>query len=229
MQMFVSVIREDEAGHDPDRPLVQIAVMPCTAKKFEAARDEFKINGKPTVDYVITTQELIRMIKQAGIVFSELTPEAVDRPFGAISGAGVIFGVTGGVTEAVIRNISGDKSAAALMNISYQGIRGMEGLKTTGMMMGDRELKIAIASGLKNVSDLIERIENNEVQFDFVEVMACPGGCVCGGGRPAANPAERTKRGQGLYAADKLCSIKHSEENPLMASLYHGLPSGPVL
>jgi NADH-quinone oxidoreductase subunit G len=168
------------------------------------------------------------MIREAGILFSELAPEAVDMPFGTITGAGVIFGVSGGVTEAVLRRISTDKSPSALMAISFAGIRGMEGTKTAAVKVGERELHIAIVSGLKNASDLIERIENKEVQFDFVEVMACPGGCVAGGGQPVAPLTEKEGRGKGLYAADKLCSVKRSEENPIMMNLYSGLLKGRV-
>ena len=225
MQMLASVIREQNSNSS--RKSVQVAVMPCTAKKFEAARDEFKVDGTPNVDYVLTTQELIQMIKESGLVFSDLEPEAVDMPLGTMTGAGVIFGVTGGVTEAVLRRISSDKSNTALLSIAYQGVRGMEGVKEATIPFGDRELKIAVVSGLKNASDLIERIKNGE-HYDFVEVMACPGGCVSGAGQPFASREEKEDRGKGLYAADKLSSIKRSEENPLMMSLYNGLLRGQV-
>jgi NADH-quinone oxidoreductase subunit G len=225
MQMFASVINE-ESSRLSSRPHVHVAVMPCTAKKFEAARDEFKVNGKPAVDYVITTQELVRMIKESGILFPDLAPEAVDMPFGAITGAGVIFGVSGGVTEAVLRRISTDKSAAGLLAITWQGVRGMEGIKKTSVTVGGREVKIAVVSGLKNASDLIRKIEQGEESFDFVEVMACPGGCVSGAGQPPAAAAEKEERGRGLYSADRLCGIKRSEENPLMMNLYGGLLKG---
>jgi NADH-quinone oxidoreductase subunit G len=207
-----------------------VAVMPCTAKKAEAARSEFKINGAPQVDYVLTTQELIRMIRESGILFSELSPEAVDMPFGTITGAGVIFGVSGGVTEAVLRRISNDKSPAALMAIGFQGVRGMEGVKTTSIVSGEREVKIAIVSGLKNAADLIQGIKSGseEYRFDFVEVMACPGGCVNGAGQPSAVAPVKEERGKGLYSADKLCAIKRSEENPLMMNLYNDILKGRV-
>jgi NADH-quinone oxidoreductase subunit G len=225
MQMFASVIKEE--GRASSRKSVHIAVMPCTAKKFEALRDEFKIDGSPAVDYVLTTQELIHMIRESGIVFSELEPEAVDMPFGTITGAGVIFGVSGGVTEAVLRRITSDKSPSALMALAYKGVRGMAGVKTASLMFGERELKIAVVSGLKNAADLIERVKNGE-HYDFVEIMACPGGCVSGAGQPAAVSPEKESRGRGLYAADKMCNIKRSEENPLMMSLYGGILKGRV-
>jgi NADH-quinone oxidoreductase subunit G len=228
MEMFASVIKED-AAHS-SRPHVHVAVMPCTAKKFEAARGEFNINGQPAVDYVITTQELIRMIRESGIVFSELEPESVDMPFGTITGAGLIFGVSGGVTEAVLRRIASDKSPAALMKTGFAGVRGMAGVKRVSVMLGERELRIAAVSGLKNAAGLIDGIKSGreDCRFDFVEVMACPGGCVSGAGQPPAIFAEKENRGRGLYSADKLCGIKRSEENPLMMNLYNGVLKGRV-
>lgn len=224
MQMFASVLKEE--NKNSDRRVVMVGVMPCTAKKYEAAREEFTENGVPYVDYVITTQELIQMIREAGIVFSELEPEAIDMPFGTQSGAGVIFGVTGGVTEAVIRRLSDNKSVSALRAIAFNGVRGMQGIKETSLMYGEREVKIAVASGLKNAEELIQRIQKGEAQYDFVEVMACPGGCVCGAGQPIINLEGKKKRIAGLYASDKMCSIKRSEENPVMQSLYSGLLKG---
>lgn len=226
MQMFAAVLKE-HFGHS-SRKVVSVAVMPCTAKKFEAAREEFIRNGNPDVDYVITTQELIQMIRESGIVFSEIEPEAVSMPFGQMSGAGVIFGVTGGVTEAVIRRLSDDKSAASLQTIAYMGVRGMEGVKEATVPFGDKELKIAIVSGLGNAERLIEKIQSGEAAYDFIEVMACPGGCVAGAGQPFALNAEKDQRAKGLYKSDKLSSIKRSEENPVIMSLYSGILKGKV-
>ncbi len=225
MQMFASIIKEQCRASL--RKNVHVAVMPCTAKKFEAARDEFITDGAPNVDYVITTQELISMIKEAGIVFPELEPEAVDMPFGTMTGAGVIFGVTGGVTEAVLRRLASDKSKTALVSIAYHGVRGMEGVKETTISVNGRDVKIAICSGLRNASELIERIKSGE-HYDFVEVMACPGGCVSGAGQPFAHKNDKFARGNSLYSADRLCNIKRSEENPLMAALYNGILKGKV-
>jgi NADH-quinone oxidoreductase subunit G len=229
MQMFASVIKE-EVSRTSSRPHIHVAIMPCTAKKFEAARAEFRRDGSPMVDYVLTTQELVRMIRESGIVFADLAPEAVDMPFGTITGAGVIFGVTGGVTEAVLRRVSSDKSASSLQAMSYQGVRGMEGVKTASLKIGEREVKIAVVSGLKNASDLVESMRSGDPawQFDFVEVMACPGGCVSGAGQPPAAFAVKEERGRGLYSADRLCGIKRSEENPLMINLYNDLLKGRV-
>lgn len=225
MQMFGSVIKAQNTASS--RRCVHVAVMPCTAKKFDAARDEFTQDGEPVVDYVLTTQELIRMIKESGIVFSELEPEAVDMPFGTTTGAGLIFGVTGGVTEAVLRRIMFDKTSTSLQALTFTGVRGMEGVKEASVTVGDRELKIAVVSGLKNAADLIERVKAG-AHFDFVEVMACPGGCVSGAGQPFVAEIEKDKRGKRLYSIDKMSSIKRSEENPLMMSLYGGLLKGRV-
>lgn len=209
MQMFASVLHE--YSKNSSRKHFHVAVMPCTAKKFERQRDEFKLDGKDPVDAVITTQELIMMIKESGVVFDEIEPEAVDMPFGTSTGAGVIFGVTGGVTEAVLRRVSTDKTKAGLVSISYQGIRGMEGVKVANVNYGDRQLKIAVVSGLNNAEKVIESLKAGE-HYDMVEVMACPGGCVAGAGQPFAHLDAKEKRGEGLYKADKLCSIKRSRE-----------------
>ena len=225
MQMFGAVIKEQEKSGR--RKVINVAIMPCTAKKFEAARDEFKVNGEPVIDYVITTQELIQMIKEAGIVFDEIENEAIDMPFSSISGAGVIFGVTGGVTEAVIRRVSSDKSLTALRSIAYTGVRGLQGVKEFNVKYGDKDLRIAVVSGLGNADALIRRIKEGE-HFDLVEVMACPGGCINGGGQPRGDVEERERRSKSLYESDRACSNKRSEENPLMMQLYNGLLKGKV-
>lgn len=225
MQMFSSVIKAKYATSS--RRVVCVAVMPCTAKKFECAREEFMHDGVPETDYVITTQELIQMIHKAGIVFEELEPEAVDSVFSTCTGAGVIFGVTGGVTEAVLRRLSTDKSNKALMSIAFNDVRGMKGVKETTIPYGDKEVRIAIVSGLKNAESVIQALKNGE-HYDFIEVMACPGGCVAGGGQPFGTNATKEVRGKALYSADKMLSIKRSEENPLMISLYDGVLKGRV-
>ena len=225
MQMFSSVIKAEYANSS--RRVVCVAIMPCTAKKFECAREEFMHDGVPETDYVITTQELIQMIHKAGIVFEELEPEAVDSVFSTCTGAGVIFGVTGGVTEAVLRRLSTDKSKKALLSIAFNDVRGMKGVKETTIPYGDKEVRIAIVSGLKNAESVIQALKNGE-HFDFIEVMACPGGCVAGGGQPFGTNATKEVRGKALYSADKMLSIKRSEENPLMLSLYDGVLKGRV-
>lgn len=226
MEMFGAVLKEH--NKHSNRRIVSVAVMPCTAKKFEAEREEFERNGIKDVDYVITTQELIAMIKEAGIVFSELEPEGVDLPFGGSSGAGVIFGVTGGVTEAVIRRVLDDKSITTLRSIAFDGVRGMEGVKETTLNVNGNDIKIAMVSGLGNADALIKKLKAGEVHYDFIEVMACPGGCVGGAGQPFVMSEGRKQRGAGLYAVDKMSSLKRSEENPVMMSLYSGLLKGRV-
>ncbi len=225
MQMFSSVIKEE--NRNSNRKIINVAIMPCTAKKFEAARDEFKVDGEPITDYVITTQEFIQMIRESGIVFSEIEPEAVDMPFETHTGAGVIFGVTGGVTEAVIRRISTDKSLSSLRALAFNGVRGMQGVKELTIQYSGKNIKIAVVSGLKNADNLIQKIKNG-VHYDLVEVMACPGGCVSGAGQPFADFDEKVKRGERLYNNDRLCTIKRSEENPVIMRLYNGLLKGKV-
>ncbi len=228
MGMFASVIKDYYRDNLPSGKTkhVHFAVMPCTAKKFEAARDEFKVNGEPNTDYVITTIEFIKMTRECGLVFEELEPDSVDMPFGEMSGAGVIFGVTGGVTEAVLRKLSKDNSRNTLEKIAYTGVRGMEGVKETSVQYGDREIKVAVASGLANASKLLEAIKNGEKHYDIVEIMACRGGCIAGAGQPFATRDVHGNRGQGLYAADKVSTVKRSQDNPLMKSLYEGFLKG---
>lgn len=226
MQMFASVIHEQ--FKDKGKKILSVAVMPCTAKKGEAARDEFKDeNGKPLVDFVITTQELISMIKECGIIFNEIEPEAVDMPYGTMTGAGVIFGVTGGVTEAVIRRVSEDKSLASLRHLAYEGVRGFDGVKEFELTVGEKPIKLCVVNGLKYAAEIMERIKNGE-HFDLIEVMACPNGCIGGAGQPKATIEEKRNRSVKLYNADKLCTLKRSEENPLMEELYNGVLKGKV-
>ena len=225
MQMFASILKDQ--SQKASRRMFHVAVMPCTAKKFEAARDEFTMNGAPNVDAVITTQELIRMIKEAGIIFDELEPEAIDMPFGTISGAGVIFGVTGGVTEAVLRYVSANKSRPALLSLANVGQRGMEGIKEFDLPYGETTLHIAVVSGLNNAETVLQRVKAGE-KFDFIEIMACPGGCISGAGQPFGRMKQKQERCNGLYESDRLLSIRRAEENPILSSLYSGILKGKV-
>ena len=225
MEMFAAILQDQ--NKETSRKFFHVAVMPCTAKKFEAARDEFKHDGKPDVDVVLTTQELIRMIKESGIMFDKLEPEAVDMPFGMISGAGVIFGVTGGVTEAVLRRVATNKSRTALLSVANAGQRGFDGIKEMELTFGEKTLKIAVVSGLNNASIVLDRVKNGE-HFDFIEIMACPGGCVNGGGQPFAGQREKHDRADGLYDADRMLNIRRAEENPIVSSLYDGILKGKV-
>ncbi len=225
MQMFGAVIKEYYRKMDrrEGRETVSVAIMPCTAKKYEASREEFKRDGMPYIDYVLTSEEVITMLKEIGIRFDRLEPEAYDMPFSIYSGAGVIFGATGGVTEAAVRRVVADKSPKALKEIEFIGARGMEGVKTCEVSVGDRQVRIAVVSGLGNADRLLQKIESGEEHFDFVEVMACPGGCVAGAGQPFARSTEKRMRAEGLYKNDKALQIKRSEENPLVESLYQDL------
>ena len=230
MSMFSAVIKAYYREKLPKgkKKHYHVALMPCTAKKFEAKRDEFKTFYGPATDDVITTQELIHMIHESGIVFDELEPESVDLPFGTMSGAAIIFGVTGGVTEAVLRKVSNDNSRTTLRQIAYTGVRGMEEVKEASIPFGDRELKIAVVSGLANADRLMEQIKSGEKYYDLVEVMACPGGCISGAGQPYISHRHREKRGEGLYRSDRVSTIKRSQDNPLMPQLYNGLLTGRV-
>lgn len=225
MEMFGAVLKEyyKKLDKKEERETVSVAIMPCTAKKYEASREEFKRNGIPDVDYVLTSEEVIGMLKEIGIRFDRLEPEAYDMPFSLYSGAGVIFGATGGVTEAAVRKVVQDKSPKALKEIEFIGLRGMEGVKTCELELGEKTLRIAVVSGLGNADRLLQKIESGEEHFDFVEVMACLGGCVSGAGQPFARSTEKRLRAEGLYKNDKALQIKRSEENPLVASLYADL------
>lgn len=225
MQMFGAVIKEYYKKQDQKEGMetVSVAIMPCTAKKFEASREEFVRNGIKDVDYVLTSEEVIGMFKEIGIRFDRLEPEAYDMPFSIYSGAGVIFGATGGVTEAAVRRVVKDKSPKALKEIEFIGVRGMVGVKECQLDLGERTVRIAIVSGLGNADRLLQKIESGQEHFDFVEVMACPGGCVAGAGQPFARSTEKRMRAEGLYKNDKALQIKRSEENPLVDSLYQDL------
>lgn len=223
-QMFGAVIKEYHKTVEDDRQPFVVSIMPCTAKKYEAQRPEFEKNGVRDIDVVITTQELCLMLKQAGIMFNELEQESPDMPFGLSSGAGVIFGVTGGVAEAVLRKCMSDKSTQSLKDISFSGVRGFDGTKETRVNIDGKEIRMAVVNGLKNAEKLIEAIKSGEKIYDFVEVMACQGGCVGGAGQPLQHSdSVRKQRAKGIYNADRLSQIKRSEDNPVIKTLYEGL------
>ena len=224
MEMFGAVIKEyyKEADKEEGLHTVSVAVMPCAAKKYEITKEEFTRNGIRDVDYVITTSELARMIKEIGIQFAEIEPQGPDMPFSISSGAGTIFGASGGVTEAAIRRVANAKNNEELKAIEYLGLRGFEGVKTCSVPYGDKELNIAVVSGLGNAEKLIQGIESGELHFDFVEVMACPLGCVAGAGQPFVYREGKEKRALGLYRSDRSSVIKCSADNPVVEDLYHG-------
>lgn len=217
MQMFAPIIKREYKG---DKKHVHVAIMPCTAKKFEAKRDEFKDkDGNSYVDYVLTTQEVVRMIKEQGIRLTATPESACDNPFGEITGAGVIFGVTGGVTEAVLRHVGGYSPTA------YAAVRGLEGVKETSVKVDGGEVKIAVVSGLKNAADLIDKIKAGKVYYDLVEVMSCPGGCINGGGQPFTKRTlnARLSRSEGIYNADKAEEKKSSETNKTVTDILNNM------
>lgn len=228
-QMFGAVVRE--YYKDPEKSggkrIVSVSIMPCTAKKEEILRPESSTNGKQDIDYVLTTTELIGMIRKAGIRFENLEIEATDMPFGIGSGAGVIFGVTGGVTEAVLRRLREGHNRVEMEKIKFSGVRGEEGLKEVEFDYNGRTIRAAVVSGLGNANSLMKRIQKGEVQYDFVEVMACRRGCIMGGGQPVpVDPESRIARSKGIYDTDINTQIKKSNENPLVQSLYDGMLKG---
>lgn len=225
-QMFGSVLKEyyKEKDKQEGKETIILSVMPCTAKKAEAAREEFEHDGIRDVDVVITTQELAFLIKEAGIMFDQLEEESFDMPFGLVSGSGVIFGSTGGVTEAVVTRLLKDKPNHAVKDIMFKDVRGMENIKEAVFDVDGTEVRLAVVHGLKNARELVKQIKSGERSYHFVEVMACPGGCVCGGGQPVSKKTDRgIDRTKGLYKLDRISQIKSSEENPLITSLFEGM------
>ena len=204
-----------------------ISIMPCTAKKAEAVRPNSFTDGEQDTDIVITTTELLRMIDNFGLDFATLDPEACDMPFGFGSGGGVIFGVTGGVTEAVLRRLTPDHSKETMHEIAECGVRGDEGIKEFTVPYEGMNLNICVASGLANARTVMERVKNGEANYHLIEVMACRRGCIMGGGQPTRS-GDRTKaaRARGLYNADNTTIIKKSDENPMVLELYQGLLKG---
>ncbi len=228
-EMFGALIKEDARlrREEDGRRTVVVSIMPCTAKKAEIRRPEHYDEDGQIVDYVLTTSEIADMITTEGINLAKITPEALDMPFGMSSGAGAIFGATGGVTEAVLRCLMNDNSAARLEAISFSGVRGAEGIKETTVELEGREVKIAVVNGLINAEKLLNKLEAGEVYYDFIEVMACRHGCVGGGGQPVALGAEpKLARQDGLYRFDNLSQIKLSSQNPVVQDMYQGILKG---
>ncbi len=236
-QMFGAIIKSFYAEkHDLDPAnIVTVSVMPCVAKKFESGREEMEVKSNRDVDIVISTRELARMIKQAGINFAELPDEKFDNPFEEASGAGVIFGATGGVMEAALRTVAEKLTGEELASIEFEQVRGTEGIKTAVVPVGDLNVRVAIAHGLGNARKLLNSIRNGEAEYDFIEIMACPGGCVTGGGQPIV-PAKvqmgidlKKERAKALYTEDKNAAIRKSHLNPDITMLYEeflGEPGG---
>ncbi len=226
-QSFGSVYKEyARVNPSDDREVVVVSVMPCTAKKEECAREEFMTGGKPDVDVVITTQELAMMINERGLSFRSLEEDSFDMPFGIASGAGVIFGNTGGVMEAVIRDVAGDVLDKVVLEDLYKEVRGLEAVKEAVIDLGEAKIRVAVVHGLKNADIILKDIKSGAREYDFVEVMTCIGGCISGGGQPInREPAglTRKKRAAGLYSVDRSKQIKRSKDNFVMKQLYEGI------
>ena len=210
---------------DP-KDIFVVSVMPCTAKKFEITRDDEAAAGVPDVDVVITTRELARMIKRTGINFNALPEEKFDMPLGASTGAGVIFGATGGVMEAALRTAVETLTGEELGSLEFTEVRGTQGVKEASYKVGDLEVKVAVASGLANAKEIMKKIRAGEADYHFIEIMACPGGCVNGGGQPI-QPATvhnfddiRAKRASVLYNIDKNMPLRKSHDNPVLKEVY---------
>lgn len=229
--MLSAVIKEyfRDPENSKGKKTVMVSFMPCTAKKAEAVRPNSFTKGEQDTDIVITTTELIEMIDNYGIDFAALEPESCDMPFGLGSGGGVIFGVTGGVTEAVIRRLTPDHSSEALRQIAECGVRGEEGIKEFTIPYNGIDVKICVVSGLANAHQVMEWVKNGEKEYHLIEVMACRRGCIMGGGQPVRfGDATKALRANGLYNADSSNIIRKSDENPLVQELYNGLLNGKV-
>lgn len=228
-QIFGSVYKEIENAdteNQDKRKSFLVSVMPCTAKKEEITRPEFTKNGEPDVDAVITTQELAIMIKEMGVKFTDLEDDSMDMPFGVASGAGIIFGNTGGVTEAVLRDVAGDKFGKMDLEILFEDVRGLEEVKEATVNLDGAEIRMAVIHGLKNADMILKEIKEGKRQYDLIEVMACRGGCISGGGQPVnRTPAKQTRqdRAAGLYSIDKKKKLKRSKDNYVMNELYEGI------
>ena len=215
----------EKTGIDP-KSIAVVSVMPCTAKKYEAARPELGHDGLQDVDAVITTRELAKMIKEAGIDFANLKDDEFDSILGESTGASVIFGATGGVMEAALRTAYEVVTGKTLENVEFAQVRGVEGVKEASIQIGDVTLNVAVAHGTANAAKLLDSVRSGEKTYHFIEVMGCPGGCVNGGGQPIVTAAQRMEcdprvvRAAALYNEDAGKTIRKSHENPMVKKLY---------
>ncbi|QXE20692.1 NADH-dependent [FeFe] hydrogenase, group A6 [Clostridium sp. 001] len=206
---------------DPSK-IVVVSIMPCIAKKYEVSRKELQYEGHKNVDLVVTTRELTDMIMEAGIDFNKLPDEDFDKPFGESTGASVIFGTTGGVIEAALRTAYEWITGETLKEVEFHGVRGLDGLKEASINIGGKEINIGVAHGLGNARKLLEEIESGESKYHAIEIMACPGGCIDGGGQPYhfGNMDIVKKRMEALYTEDRNKPLRKSHENPEVQALY---------
>ena len=227
-QMFGALVKTyyaEKMGIDP-KDLFVVSIMPCTAKKFECTRDNEAAAGVPDIDISLTTRELANMIKRSGIRFTELADEDFDPMLGVASGAGHIFGATGGVMEAALRTVAEIVTGKPLDSVDFTAVRGVEGCKEAEYDLAGTKVRVAVTSGTENAFQLLEMVRKGEADYTFIEVMACPGGCVNGGGQPH-QPGEvrnfhdlRAERAAGLYGQDKNMKVRKSHENPFIKELY---------
>jgi len=229
MQMFGATVKTyyaEKMGLDP-KNIVVVAVMPCTAKKFEIGRDDENAAGIPDVDFAITTRELARMIDKAGLQFTQLPDEKFDEPLGLSTGAAVIFGATGGVMEAALRTAVETLTGEELKSLDFTDVRGTQGIKEASYDVAGMTVKVAVASGLANAKELLKKVESGEADYHFIEIMGCPGGCVNGGGQPQQpgyirNTVDiRALRAKVLYDIDADMPIRKSHENPAIKAIYN--------
>lgn len=230
-QMFGAVAKTyyaEKAGIDPAK-IVSVSVMPCTAKKAEAQREEMCDSGYRDVDIVITTRELGRMIREAGIDFASLPEENFDSPLGTGTGAAVIFGNTGGVMEAALRTVADVVSGEDLPKIEYDEVRGMEETREAVLTIAGKEIRIAVVNTLGSARKMLERIKAGTADYQFIEVMACPGGCIGGGGQPVpVNREIRQMRREALFDCDRMSELRKSHENPEIKALYDNWLGKPL-
>ena len=227
-QMFGAILKTyyaEKMGIEPAKMFV-VSVMPCVAKKFESGRPEMEVGGLRDVDAVISTRELAKMIKQSGILFNKLPDEKFDNPFEEASGAGVIFGATGGVMEAALRTVVEVLEGKSFDKLDYEAVRGTDGIKEATLTVAGTEVKVAVVSGLGNARKVLNDVRDGKADYHFIEVMACPGGCVTGGGQPIVDSSVRmdidlkAKRAAGLYKEDASLPVRKSHENPDIKLLY---------
>ena len=227
-EMFGAIIKSYYAQKfniDPAKIYV-VSVMPCTAKKYEAVRPEMENDGLRNVDAVITTRELARMIKQANIDFAEIEDSKFDDPMGESTGAAVIFGATGGVMEAALRTAADVLEGKDLGEVNYEAVRGQEGIKRATVNIAGKDIRVVVASGLKNARKIMNEIKEGKADYEFVEIMACPGGCINGGGQPIKSSKIRSKvdvrklRADSLYSIDEKSAIRKSHQNPVVKGIY---------
>ena len=216
----------DKIGKKPE-DIYSVSIMPCTAKKFEAKRPELGRDGYADIDIVLTVQELARMIRSHGIDFENLEETPFDDPFGLGSGAGEIFGATGGVMEAALRTVYEIVTEKPLASLDFHEVRGFVGIKTATVQMGDTAVNVAIAHGLGNARKLMDAVKEGKARYHFIEVMACPGGCIGGGGNPVKNWKKMEHRVQAVYNTDLHLPLRKSHENPAVKQLYHDFLGKP--